>query len=276
MKKKIFLAIIGLIVLVGAIGGIKVLQIGKMVSRGKNFAPPPETVTTARAKAESWESAVPSVGSLEAVQGVMVTAEVTGKIVRIAFEPGKKVESGDLLLQQDTSLEEAQLRAAEASATLARADFERIKELLSKNAISRSQYDNADAKYKSAIAEADGIRAVIEKKNIRAPFAGRLGIRLVNLGQLLKEGGAIVSLQAPRSDLCQFSASPEGNRPDWPGHDDPGRDRRLAGQDPRRQDHGHQPGGRCGHAQYPDPGHHGQPRGAASPRHVRQCGRGDA
>ncbi len=196
MKKKIFLAIIGLIVLVGAIGGIKALQIGKMVSRGKNFAPPPETVTTARAKAESWESAVPSVGSLEAVQGVMVTAEVTGKIVRIAFEPGKKVESGDLLLQQDTSLEEAQLRAAEASATLARADFERIKELLSKNAISRSQYDNADAKYKSAIAEADGIRAVIEKKNIRAPFAGRLGIRLVNLGQLLKEGGAIVSLQA--------------------------------------------------------------------------------
>lgn len=196
MKKKIFLTIIGLIILVGAIGGIKALQIGRMIAQGKNFAPPPETVTTARAMAESWESVVPSVGSLEAVQGVMVTAELTGKVTRIAFEPGKKVKAGDLLLKQDTSSEEAQLRGAEASTALAKINFERARGLLRQKAISKSEYDNADAQYKSAVAEADGTRTVIEKKNIRAPFAGRLGIRLVNLGQLLKEGGSIVSLQA--------------------------------------------------------------------------------
>ena len=196
MKKRIFFTIVGLIVLVGAIGGIKALQIGRMIAQGKNFAPPPETVTTARAMAESWESVVPSVGSLEAVQGVMVTAELTGKVTQIAFEPGKKVKAGDLLLKQDTSSEEAQLRAAEASAALAKINFDRARGLLAQKAISKSEYDNADAHYKSAIAEAEGIGTVIEKKNIRAPFAGRLGIRLVNLGQLLKEGGDIVSLQA--------------------------------------------------------------------------------
>jgi membrane fusion protein (multidrug efflux system) len=196
MKKKIFFTVLGLVVLVGIIGGIKALQIGEMVAQGKNFAPPPETVTTAKAVAETWESLIPSVGSLEAVQGVMVTAELTGKVTRIAFEPGSRVEAGDLLIRQDTSSEEAQLRSAEAAMALAKINFQRAKGLLAQRAISKSEYDNADAQYKSAAAEVDRIRAVIEKKHIRAPFSGRLGIRLVNLGELLKEGGHIVSLQA--------------------------------------------------------------------------------
>ena len=196
MKKKIFFTIIGLIALVGVIGGIKALQIGQMVAQGKNFSPPPETVTTARAAAASWESLIPSVGSLEAVQGVMVTAELTGKVTRIAFAPGKKVKAGDLLVTQDTSSEEARLRAAEAATALAKINFDRARGLLAQQAISKSEFDNADAQLKSAVAEADGIRTLIEKKTIRAPFSGRLGMRLVNLGQLLKEGTPIVTLQA--------------------------------------------------------------------------------
>ncbi|WP_373498859.1 efflux RND transporter periplasmic adaptor subunit [Desulfococcus sp.] len=196
MKKKIFFTIIGLIALVGVIGGIKALQIGQMVAQGKNFSPPPETVTTARAAAASWESLIPSVGSLEAVQGVMVTAELTGKVTRIAFAPGKKVKAGDLLVTQDTSSEEARLRAAEAAMALAKINFDRARGLLAQQAISKSEFDNADAQLKSAVAEADGIRTLIEKKTIRAPFSGRLGMRLVNLGQLLKEGTPIVTLQA--------------------------------------------------------------------------------
>ncbi len=196
MKKKILFTIVGLIVLVGVIGGIKALQIGRMIAQGKNFAPPPETVTTTKAAAESWEMLVPSVGSLEAVQGVMVTAELSGKVTEIAFEPGGKVKAGDLLVKQDTSSEEAQLRAAEASMKLAKINFERAKGLLAQRAISKSEYDNADAQYKSAMADLDVIQAVIDKKTIRAPFSGRVGIRLVNLGQLLREGGEIVSLQA--------------------------------------------------------------------------------
>lgn len=195
MTKRIILSIIGLIVLVGGLGGIKFLQIGRMTAQAVQTAPP-ETVTTAVARKQTWESILPAVGSLQAVQGVTVEAELTGKVVQIAFEPGTKVRAGDLLVKQDTSSEEAQLRAAEAAAALAKTNLERTKELFTKNIISKSEWDNAETQFKQAVAQADTIRATIAKKNIRAPFAGLLGIRLVNLGQFLHEGDAIVSLQS--------------------------------------------------------------------------------
>ncbi len=196
MKKKIFFAFIGLIVVVGLLGGIKGLQIGRMIAQGKQFVPPPETVTIAEARAEIWESLITAVGSLEAVQGVMVTAELSGKVAHIAFEPGSRVQAGDLLVHQNTASETAQLRAAEATVALARINFKRAAKLLPDKVVSQSEYDNADAQLKQAVAQADNIRAVIAKKTIQAPFAGRLGIRLVNLGQIINEGEAIVSLQA--------------------------------------------------------------------------------
>ncbi|RZB38267.1 MAG: membrane fusion protein, multidrug efflux system [Desulfobacteraceae bacterium Eth-SRB2] len=195
MVKRIIISLIGLIVLIGGLAGIKYLQIERMTAYGDNFVPPPEVVTTATAKNDSWESFLTAVGSLEAVQGVVVTAELKGKVVRIAFEPGILVETGDLLVQQDTSVESAQLRAAEAEVALAKINFKRSKELVAAKTISQSDFDNADAKFKQAVAQADNIRAIIGKKTIRAPFAGRLGIRQVNLGQTLNEGDEIVSLQ---------------------------------------------------------------------------------
>ena len=196
MIKRIIITLIGLIVLIGGLAGIKYLQIERMTAYGDNFMPPPEVVTTAAAKNDSWESFLTAVGSLEAVQGVVVTAELKGKVVRIAFEPGTMVETGDLLVQQDTSVESAQLRAAEAEVALAKINFKRSKELVAAKTISQSDFDNADAKFKQAVAQADNIRAVIGKKTIRAPFSGRLGIRQVNLGQTLNEGDEIVSLQS--------------------------------------------------------------------------------
>lgn len=196
MKKKIALTIMGLLVMLGALGGIKGLQIGKMIAQGKQFVPPPETVTTAVVKSDAWESLLTATGSLEAVQGVTVAAELSGRIVNIAFEPGSRVKKGDLLVQQDTSSERARLRAAEATLALAKADLERKKALIESRTISRSAFDNAEAQYKQALAEMDNIRTIIEKKTIRAPFSGRLGIRLVNLGQILNEGDPIVSLQS--------------------------------------------------------------------------------
>jgi len=183
-------------VLIGGLAGIKYLQIERMTAYGDNVVPPPEVVTTATAKNDSWESFLTAVGSLEAVQGVAVTAELKGKVVRIAFEPGTMVETGDLLIEQDTSVESAQLRAAEAEVALAKINFKRSKELVAAKTISQSDFDNADAKFKQAVAQADNIRAIIGKKTIRAPFAGRLGIRQVNLGQTLNEGDEIVSLQS--------------------------------------------------------------------------------
>lgn len=194
MKKRIILAIIGLIVVIGILGIIKGLQIGRMTAMGQ-FTPPPETVTTAEVHAEAWESLITSVGSLVAVQGVTVSAELSGKVVKIAFEPGSRVKAGDLLVKLDTSSEEAQLPGAEAALALARSNLERARELLAGKMISQSDHDTAVANYKQASAQSENIRASIGKKTILAPFAGRLGIRLVNLGQSLKEGEPIVSLQ---------------------------------------------------------------------------------
>jgi membrane fusion protein, multidrug efflux system len=154
---------------------------------------------------DSWESLLTSVGSLEAVQGVMVTAELKGRVVNIAFEPGTMVKAGDLLVQQDISSEMAQLRASEAAVTLAKLTLERTRKLLAEKTVSQSQYDNADAQYKQASAQLDTIRSAISKKTIRAPFAGRLGIRLINQGQILNEGDAIVSLQSLDPIFVNFS-----------------------------------------------------------------------
>lgn len=195
MVKRIIIAALGLLIVIGLLGGIKTLQIRKMIAQGAQFVPPAETVTTAVAASATWESVLTAVGSLEAVQGIMVTAEMTGKVVQIPFEPGAKVKAGDLLVQQDTASESAQLRSAEATAALAKINFERMGKLLPERVVSQSDYDNADAQLKQARAQVDTIRATIDKKTIRAPFAGRLGIRLAHLGQIINAGEAIVSLQ---------------------------------------------------------------------------------
>jgi membrane fusion protein (multidrug efflux system) len=205
MKKRIFFTIVGLIVLIAVLGGIKGLQIFRMTAAGKQFVPPPETITSFEVQTKAWETLLTSVGTLEAVQGVMVTAELKGKVESIAFEPGAKVMAGDLLVQQDISSETAQLRASEAAVKLAKITLERTRKLLIEKTVSQSQYDNADAQYKQAAAQADNIRATIAKKTIRAPFAGRLGIRLINLGQTLNEGDAIVSLQSFDPIFVNFS-----------------------------------------------------------------------
>ena len=196
MLKKIAITVFIVLVILGTLGGIKGLQIGKMIAQGEQFVPPPETVTTADVRSEDWETVLTAVGSLEAVQGVTVAAEMSGRIVNIAFEPGTSVETGDLLVQQDTATERARLRSAEATLALANNELKRSKALIQRRTISQSQYDKDFATFRQAQAEVDNIKTIIEKKTIRAPFAGKLGIRLVNLGQILNEGDPLVSLQA--------------------------------------------------------------------------------
>ena len=196
MKKRMVLVILGLVVLIGALSGIKAMQIHAMVEQGRKAVPPPETVTTAAVRGETWEVALTAVGSLAAVQGVTVSAELPGKVAAIAFEPGAKVTKGDLLVRQDTSSEEAQLPGAVAQAEQARTVVARDAAMLASRIISQADYDAAVAAHAQAQAQADTIRAAIRKKTIRAPFAGRLGIRQVNLGQMLREGDPVVPLQS--------------------------------------------------------------------------------
>jgi len=215
MKKAIFLSISGVLIVVGVLAGIKFLQIRAMIDQGKQFVPPPEVVTAAQVTASSWETLLTSVGSLEAVQGVTITSEITGKVAAIAFTAGDQVNTGNLLVQQDIAVEQAQLRAAESEAELARLEYNREKKLIEQSIIPQADLDRAQAKLTQALAQADNIRAVIARKTIRAPFAGRLGIRQINLGQVINDGQPIVTLQAldpiyvnfflPQQDLARIS-----------------------------------------------------------------------
>ncbi len=198
MIKKIFVyiaTVFGLLVVIVALGGTKKLQFAAMGAAGAAFDPPPETVTAQAATEETWENVLTANGSVAPVQGVMVGAEVPGKVVSINFESGADVAVGALLVQLDVSMESAQLRAAESVADLAKINLGRARELREKGTNASSDLDAAEAQAKQAAAAADNLRAVIAKKSIRAPFAGRLGIRLVQLGQILRDGESIVTLQ---------------------------------------------------------------------------------
>ena len=196
MKKKIFIALIIVAAALIVLAGVKALQISKLIGFAKTFTPPPETISSAVAQEQKWQNTLSAVGSISAAQGVTVASEVAGTVTEIAFESGAVVARGDLLVRLDTSSEEAQLRAMEAQVELTRLNAERLRNLRTNNVVSQSEVDTAEAALKQNQANADEIRAVIEKKTIRAPFAGRVGIRLVNLGQSLDARKAIVSLQS--------------------------------------------------------------------------------
>lgn len=195
MKKYIW-AILILVVVLGVIGGVKVLQIRELMASGENAGMPPVTVTSALVERDVWERTLSAVGSLRAVQGVTVSAEVPGQVSEIAFRSGSEVGKGDLLVQLDTSTEEAQLQSAEANLELARLELERARTLSETRTISSSELDRVQAQYKEAQAQVRNIESLIGKKTIRAPFAGRLGIRMVNLGEFIPAGNPVVTLQS--------------------------------------------------------------------------------
>ena len=205
MIKKVFFTLASLLLLIGALAGTKVFQFKTMFAADDAAAPPPETVTTAEVKPDTWQPTLSAVGSVVAVQGVRLSAEEAGTVRNIAFESGATVKTGELLLELDTSVEQAQLRSAAASADLARANLARSRDLRPKNLVSQADLETTEAQAKQADAQMDNIRAVIAKKTLRAPFAGRTGIRQVNLGQFLNTGDPIVTLQSLNPVYVDFS-----------------------------------------------------------------------
>jgi membrane fusion protein (multidrug efflux system) len=203
MKSKIALAITASIVVVGALAGIKVLQFKTMAATP--WTQPPETVASAVARNEKWQDTFAAVGSISAVQGVTVTPELAGTVSEIAFESGAMVNKGDLLVRFDTSTEEAQLKAANAQLEWTKLSVERTRKLRTDSTVSQSELDQAEAAFLQAKANADAIQAAIDKKTIRAPFAGKLGIRQINLGEYVDAGKPIVSLQSLTPVYADFS-----------------------------------------------------------------------
>ncbi len=178
------------------LGGIKMAQGRAMGEAKKNFRPPPETVGTAQVVESEWEESLTAVGTVSAARGTMVSAEVPGVVQRIAFESGSEVREGAVLVELDADVEKANLRAVEATAEWKGMSLKRSEELRQRGVVSMSEMDLAQAEARNTRALADNIRAAIEKKVVRAPFDGRAGIRLVNLGQFVKEGDPIVTFQS--------------------------------------------------------------------------------
>ena len=209
MAKKIILFIASLLgfalLIVGPLALIKITQFKTMGAAAAAMVAPPTPVNATQPKASAWETVISGTGSLVAVQGVTISAEIPGKIAKILFEAGATVKANDVLVQLDTTTEDAQLRAAEASAALAKANLQRARDLRQSNTNSPAELDAADAQAKEAEAQAESIRTTIAKKTIRAPFAGRLGLRLVNLGQILREGDMITTLQTLDPIYANFS-----------------------------------------------------------------------
>jgi len=203
MKLKIVIAIGVVVVIIGALAGTKFLQIKKLTSQP--YVPPPDTIASAVAHPEKWQDSFSAVGSITAVQGVTMTPEIAGTISEIAFESGAIVNKGDLLVKFDTRTEEAQLKAANAQLEWAKVSAERAHKLRTDSTVSQSELDQAEATFQQAKANADAIQAVIDKKTIRAPFTGKLGIRQVNLGEYVDAGKPIVSLQSLTPVYADFS-----------------------------------------------------------------------
>ncbi|MGD8606720.1 MAG: efflux RND transporter periplasmic adaptor subunit, partial [Myxococcales bacterium] len=196
-QKKPILIAVGLVLLAAmALAGIKFAQIRSMIAAGEAYVPPPQAVTTAKVSEVQWQSELTAVGSLVAVQGVTISSEVSGAVKAIAFESGEMVKKGELLVRLDTSTEQAQLASAEATARLARLDLARMKTLREAGAGSEADLDAAKARAAESAAAVENWKAIIAKKTIRAPFSGQVGIRQIDLGQVLQPGTPIVSLQS--------------------------------------------------------------------------------
>ncbi len=205
MVKKLLLAGVGTALLVGAIVYAKLGQFSAMGEAAANMVLPPETVTAVTLDNGQWEQVIPATATVAAVQGVTVSAEVAGRVAEIAFESGAVVSAGEVLVQLDTASEDAQLASAKASAALAQADLKRVRALGKRALASEDAVDRAEAEVKETVAQVGVISALIAKKTVRAPFAGRLGLRLVNLGQILSDGDPIVALQTLDPVYLDFS-----------------------------------------------------------------------
>jgi membrane fusion protein (multidrug efflux system) len=200
-----FIMLIAMGAFIAVVGSIKFRQIQTAAAQAASFQPPPEAVTTIVAKQEQWATTLSAIGSVAAVHGVTVSADLPGLVETIAFDSGRTVQEGDVLVRLDTRQEHAQLAAADAQGGLARLNLDRARGLRDQGIISEADYDRAAAEHQQAQARIGEIRATIARKTIRAPFSGVLGLRQVNLGQYLTGGGPIVSLQSLRPIYVNFS-----------------------------------------------------------------------
>ena len=205
-KGKVWIAAIaGLVVVIVVLVGIKVGQIRAMIDAGHSFVPPPESVTSVKVAATTWQSRRSAIGSLVAVHDVALGAELPGLIREVDFDSGKTVKRGAVLVRLDTTNEEAQLASATADAELAKTTLERARTLRKGGANTPADLEAAEARAKQTQATAANIQATIAKKTIRAPFDGRVAMKQVERGQIVSPGTPIATLQSVDPIYAEFS-----------------------------------------------------------------------
>lgn len=198
MKTVVRLIIVLLLCLV-VFGGLFFLQYQGAKGMQKmfdNMPIPPATISATEVVTENWPRRLEAVGTLTPVQGVEVTAEASGVIRELRFESGQQVKKGQVLVVLDAETDRADLKTLETQAALAKTDLKRLKRLFELESISQAQFDQAESQARESQARVAAQRARVAKKTIRAPFAGELGIRKVNVGQYIEPGKPVVSLQA--------------------------------------------------------------------------------
>jgi membrane fusion protein (multidrug efflux system) len=202
------IVILGLVALIGGLVAIKGSQIGRLIGMGeamKKAGPPPEVVGTTVAKKQTWENTLAAVASVVSAKGVALSNDAPGVVSRLHFDSGQTVKQGDILVELDTSVERAQLASLRAKRQLAEISTKRSKALATSGAVAQSQVDADESTFKSLTADAEALVAQINRKQIRAPFAGKLGMRQVNLGQYLAPGTTVTLLEAAKSAFIDFT-----------------------------------------------------------------------
>jgi membrane fusion protein (multidrug efflux system) len=202
--KSMGIAVASLLGIVAIAAGIKFTQFAAMGQAQENTPPPSETVSTFTTEVQKWPNSYTAMGTVEASEGIVITAEVAGKVKEIRFKSGEQVKKGTVILVQESGNEQAQLSAAEARLRLAQSNHERLVALRKRNTVSQSDLDAGIQQMGSALGDVNDLKVTLEKKLVRAPFDGRLGIRKVDLGEDLQVGGEIVSLQATNSVRVNF------------------------------------------------------------------------
>ncbi len=200
--------ILAILALVGGLVFIKARQIGMLIHFGETAqkaGPPPEVVGATPSSKGNWADSIDAVGNIEAGKGVTISVESPGVVTALHFDSGAKVKAGDILVELDTSVERAQLASALAQKDLSGTTLDRTRALVSASALASSQLDTAESSVKTSAAAVAALQAQIARKVVRAPFAGKLGIRTVNLGQYLSPGTALTTLQSSNEEYVDFA-----------------------------------------------------------------------
>ena len=205
MKKQLGITCIVVFILTAFLGVVKATQIQRAIAEYASFSPPPEAVTTVTVTKAEWRESFDTVGSFVSIQGATLSAKESGNVVAVRFDSGARVKAGDLLIEIDHSVEDANLKGALARLELTKQNLERARTLRGQSALALSTLEDAQSKVRQSESEVQSIKAAIERKTIVAPFDGRAGIRTVNVGSFVNAGAALVPLYSINPIYFNFS-----------------------------------------------------------------------